>query len=230
MSGTAITCSSATAGACFAPTSSTAAATRRWGPPGATSMRRRSAARRSGRNHPRAIPRRRRTSGGTGTTTTTRRLRLTRSGSRCPTLEKPPSESATQRTQSLCSEGENDGTGQGKRGLLAVTRGCADIRNHGVRNGRFQRWPAGHVLRGRATRVTAERNGLHVLADERLPFSAVAEADIRLARRPQVPIRSSHSERATAVISGPSQSPDTRCTVRYHQRGEKNDDPHDWNT
>ena len=56
-----------------------------------------SAARRSGRIRPRAIPRRRRTSGGTGTTTTTPRPRLTRSGSRCPTLEKPPSESATQR-------------------------------------------------------------------------------------------------------------------------------------
>ena len=56
-----------------------------------------SAARRSGRIRRRAIPRRRRTSGGTGTTTTTPRPRLTRSGSRCPTLEKPPSESATQR-------------------------------------------------------------------------------------------------------------------------------------
>jgi len=84
---------------------------------------------------------------------------------------------------------------------LAVTRGCADIRNHGVRNGRFQRWPAGHVLYGCAARVTAERNGLHVRADERLPFSAVAEADIRLATRAQVPIRSSHGERAAALIA-----------------------------
>ena len=39
------------------------------------------------------VPKRR----GTGTTTTTPRHRLTRSGSRCPTLEKPPSESPAQR-------------------------------------------------------------------------------------------------------------------------------------
>src|SRR5262249_14278004 len=37
-----------------------------------------------------------RISGGTGTTTMTPRPRLTGSGSRCPTLEKPPSDSATQ--------------------------------------------------------------------------------------------------------------------------------------
>ena len=41
----------------------------------------------------RDTPRPRRTSGGTGTTTTTAKPRLTRSGSRYPTLEKPPSES-----------------------------------------------------------------------------------------------------------------------------------------
>ena len=46
---------------------------------------------------PRGTHRRRRTSGGTGTTTTTLRPRLTRNGSRCPTLEKRPSESAMQR-------------------------------------------------------------------------------------------------------------------------------------
>jgi hypothetical protein len=64
---------------------------------GATSISRRSAVRRLGRTRQRVTPRPRRTSGGTGTTTTTPRPRLTRSGSRCPTLEKPPSESATQR-------------------------------------------------------------------------------------------------------------------------------------
>src|SRR5438552_2679771 len=82
---------------CSAHTSSTTAATRRWGPRGATSTLRRSAVRRLGRIRQRVTPRRRRTSGGTGTTTTTPRPRRTRSGSRCPTLEKPPSESATQR-------------------------------------------------------------------------------------------------------------------------------------
>jgi predicted dithiol-disulfide oxidoreductase (DUF899 family) len=37
------------------------------------------------------------TSGGTGTKTMARKRRPTRSGSRCPTLEKPPSDSATER-------------------------------------------------------------------------------------------------------------------------------------
>ena len=46
----------------------------------------------------RATRRRRRTSGGTGTTTTTLRPFLTRSGSRRPTLEKPPSESLVEVT------------------------------------------------------------------------------------------------------------------------------------
>src|SRR6267378_3708394 len=96
MNGTATTCSSATAIGCSAHTSSTAAATRRWGPPGATSTSRRSVVRRPGRTRQRVTPRPRRTSGGTGTTTTRPRPRLTRSGSRCPTLEKPPSKSATQ--------------------------------------------------------------------------------------------------------------------------------------
>src|SRR5579859_987829 len=94
--GTATMCSSATATGCSAPTSSTAAATRRWGPPGATSTLRRSAVRRLGRSRQRGTPRTRRTSGGTGTTTTRPRPRLTRSGSRCRTLEKPPSEKGTQ--------------------------------------------------------------------------------------------------------------------------------------
>ena len=44
------------------------------------------------------LPQTRHTSGGTGTTTTTPRPHLTRSGSRCPTPEKPPSESTTKMT------------------------------------------------------------------------------------------------------------------------------------
>jgi hypothetical protein len=56
----------------------------------------RSAVRRPGRTRRRVIPRPHRTSGGTGTTTTAPRPRRTPSGSRCPTLEKPPSESMTQ--------------------------------------------------------------------------------------------------------------------------------------
>src|SRR6266849_4872539 len=101
MNGTGTTCSCAMATRCFAHTSSTTVATRRWGPLGATSTSRRSAVRRLGRTRRRVTPRPRRTSGGTGTTTTTPRPRLTGSGSRCPTLEKPPSENATQRRSLL---------------------------------------------------------------------------------------------------------------------------------
>jgi len=67
------------------------------GAPGIISTSRRSAGRRLGRTRPTVTRRRRRTSGGTGTTTTAPRPRLTRSGSRCPTPEKPHSESAMQR-------------------------------------------------------------------------------------------------------------------------------------
>src|SRR5580658_2597473 len=96
MNGTGTTCSCATATGCSGHTSSTTAATRRWGAPGATSTSRRSAGRRLGRTRQKVTPRLRRTSGGTGMTTTTQGPRLTRSGSRYPTREKPPSESASQ--------------------------------------------------------------------------------------------------------------------------------------
>src|SRR6266567_1257511 len=87
--------SSATVSGCSGHTSSTTVATRQWGPLGATSISRRSAVRRLGKTRQRVTRRPRRTSGGTGTTTTTPRPHLTRSGSRCPTLEKPPFESPT---------------------------------------------------------------------------------------------------------------------------------------
>jgi predicted dithiol-disulfide oxidoreductase (DUF899 family) len=93
----ATTCSSATASGCSGHTSSTPVATKRWGLSGVTSTSRRSAVRRLGRTRQRVTPRPRRISGGTGTTATTPRPRLIRSGSRWPTLEKPPSENATQR-------------------------------------------------------------------------------------------------------------------------------------
>src|SRR5580698_9504963 len=97
MNGTATTYSSATATGYSAHTSSTTAATRRWGLPGATSTSPRSVGKRFGKTRQRVTLRLRRTSGGTGMTTTTQGPRLTRSGSRCPTREKPPSESPTQR-------------------------------------------------------------------------------------------------------------------------------------
>ena len=88
----------------FAPISSTAVATSRWGAPGITSTSPRSDARRNGKTRRRVTRKRSRTNGGTGTTTTTPRPRLTRSGSRCPTLERPRSESATQRRKRETSD------------------------------------------------------------------------------------------------------------------------------
>ncbi len=58
---------------------------------------------------PEGYPRADRTSGGTGTRVMSPRPRPTRSGSRCRTPERPPSESAPRRSQSLRSQGENDG-------------------------------------------------------------------------------------------------------------------------
>ena len=123
---------------CSAPTSSTAAATRRWGPPGATSISTPLGRQETWEDSPEGYPQ----TPAVQVVELARQLRRprprpTRSGSRCPTLERPPFASATHRIKSLCSEEENDGTAQGKRRLLAVPRGCADIRNHGVRNGCF---------------------------------------------------------------------------------------------
>src|SRR5262245_48719098 len=89
--------SSATAPTYYARISSTAVATSRWAAPGITSTSQRSDARRSGKTRRRVTRKRSRTSGGTGTTITTPRPRRTRSGSRYLMLEKPLSESETQR-------------------------------------------------------------------------------------------------------------------------------------
>jgi hypothetical protein len=44
--------------------------------------------------------------------------------------------------------------------------------------GRSRRRPAGYLVLGGGTYVAAERNDPDVLADERLPFAALAEADL----------------------------------------------------
>src|ERR1700732_4410960 len=73
-----------------------------------------------------------------------------------------------------------------------MPRGRADLRNHGAAYGCSWWRPAGYALLGRATCVTARRNGPDVLADECLPFGALAEADLRpTKRRPPVLIRRS---------------------------------------
>src|SRR5271170_7419889 len=197
--------SSATTTRCSAHTSSTAAATRRWGPFGATSISRRSAVRRPGRTRQKVTPRPRRTSGGTGTTTTTPRPRLTRNGSRCPTLEKPPSESIPTTWEPAGAEPclsfperapdepqpRQTSLPRPRRRRVAKPRGRADLRHHGAADGCSWWCLAGHALRGPARRITAERNGADVFADERLPFCALAEADLQPtnARRPDGALR-----------------------------------------
>src|ERR1700731_4977599 len=78
------------------------------------------------------------------------------------------------------------------RSRLAKPRGRADLRHHGAADGCSWWRPAGYALLGRATCVTARRNGPDVRADERLPFGALAEADLQpTKRRPPVLIRRS---------------------------------------
>ena len=56
--------------------------------------------------------------------------------------------------------------------------GRADFRNHGLAHVRFRR-PNGYPLLGRGTYVAADGNDPDVLADECLPFVALAEADVQ---------------------------------------------------
>src|SRR5882724_3723839 len=67
------------------------------------------------------------------------------------------------------------------RGRLAVPRGHADLRDHGCSDGRS--WFARCALLGHARCITAERNDPDVLADGCLPFSTLAEANLRPAKR-----------------------------------------------
>src|SRR4051812_17347156 len=57
-----------------------------------------------------------------------------------------------------------------------MPRGRADLCGHGAAGG-CSRGPHGHALLRRATCVPAWRNGADVLADERVPCSALAEMD-----------------------------------------------------
>src|ERR1700732_1331947 len=64
-----------------------------------------------------------------------------------------------------------------------MPRGRADLRNHGAGYGGSWWRPDGYALLGRARCVAAERNGPDVLADECLPFGALAEADLQPTNR-----------------------------------------------
>jgi hypothetical protein len=71
--------------------------------------------------------------------------------------------------------------------LSSFACGRADLRNHGGAYSGRRRRHAGYALRGRACCVSAERNGPDVRSDERLPFGALAEADLpTTSRRPAV--------------------------------------------
>src|SRR5260370_25015941 len=63
--------------------------------------------------------------------------------------------------------------------LAQLPRGGADLRNHGAVYGCSWWRPAGYALLGRTRCVTAEWNGPDLLADECLPFGALAKADLR---------------------------------------------------
>ena len=58
----------------------------------------------------------------------------------------------------------------------------ADFRHHGAADGCSRRRLAGHGVFGRSC-LAARRNGPDVPADERLPFGALAEADLEPTKR-----------------------------------------------
>src|SRR5260370_5107910 len=97
---------------------------------------------------------------------------------------------------------------------MAMPRGRADLRHHGAADGCSWWRPAGYALLGRATCVTAERNGPDVLADERLPFGALAEDDFPQTKRcPPVLIRRT-PDRAAPNLPRCDGRPDRRLCVR----------------
>src|SRR5260221_6777438 len=88
-----------------------------------------------------------------------------------------------------------------------MPRGRPDLRNHGAAYGRSWWRPAGYALLGHARRVTAQRDGPDVPADERLPFGTLAEADLAPAKRsPPVVIRLRSKKFPARVAFRPSPS------------------------
>lgn len=64
-------------------------------------------------------------------------------------------------------------------GRRAGARGVAGFRHYGAVDRCFSCRPAGHALLGRTTCIAPERHGCDVRADECIPFSALAEADLQ---------------------------------------------------
>jgi Activator of Hsp90 ATPase homolog 1-like protein len=107
-----------------------------------------------------------------------------------------------------------------------MPRGCADLRHHGVAYGRPQQRPAGDALLGR---FVAERNGADVLADECLPFGALAEVDLQPAKGPRLDtvtgeygaLRSQHSDRLESLCSNQHQKEQSHMVDILHKAGIK---------
>src|SRR5258706_11260372 len=75
---------------------------------------------------------------------------------------------------------------QARRGLFAVPRSRADLGDDGAADGGSWWRTGGCVVFSRRC-VAARRNGPDVPADERLPFGALAEADLQPAK-PSLPV------------------------------------------
>ena len=142
--------------------------------------------------------------------------RPTRSGSRCRTPERPRSGTATQarrherglsrRTRPAARAATTRAPRPRSAQPTGWPRGRADLRDHGAADGRSRRRPDGYALLGRAC-VSAERNGPDVLADERLPFGALAEADLRPTKRcPPLLIRGPPNRTVPSLPREPSQA------------------------
>jgi hypothetical protein len=96
--------------------------------------------------------------------------RPTRSGSRCRTLVRRRSRTSTR--------ARSHEPGLLRRIQRAGPRGRATFAFMALLTAVLDGGPR-YALLGRARRVTAERNGCDGLADECLPFAALAEADCR---------------------------------------------------
>src|SRR4030088_3586666 len=96
-----------------------------------------------------------------------------------------------------------------------MSGGRADLRNDGAADGCCWRRRCGYALPGRARCVSVERNGPDVLADEYLPFDALAEAGLADAssRKATPPFRAPRGSPAAAVNPATLVTPTVRCPV-----------------
>ena len=99
---------------------------------------------------------------------------------------------------------------------MAIARGRADLRNHGAAYGYGWRRPAGYALFG-CERIAGGWDGPDVLADERLPFGALAEADRQPPRRCLPALIRSFE--ATDASAGLGESFGIRITKRSGSKG-----------